>query len=84
MSAWAAPTAVIGLRLIGSASALAAAQVRRFPSLDVDARGWPEVARRDRVIAEAPSQLPGPRSCDGQQPERLVGWFAGKAYEEAA
>ena len=31
----------------------AAVQVCRFLALDVDARGWPDVARRDPVIAEA-------------------------------
>ena len=31
----------------------AAAQVRRFLALDVDGRGWPEVGRRDPVIADA-------------------------------
>ena len=41
----------------------AADQVRRFRSLDVDARGWPDVARRDRVIAAAQDQLPGLRPC---------------------
>jgi 3-methyladenine DNA glycosylase/8-oxoguanine DNA glycosylase len=37
----------------------AAAQVCRFLSLDVDARGRPDVARRDPVIADAQRQLPG-------------------------
>jgi len=37
----------------------AANQVRRFLSLDVDARGWPDVAGRDPVIADAQAQLPG-------------------------
>ncbi len=31
----------------------AADQVRRFLALDVDARGWPDVAGRDPVIAAA-------------------------------
>src|SRR5215468_7165269 len=41
----------------------AAAQVRRFLTLDVDGRGWPEVGRRDPVIADAQARLPGLRPC---------------------
>ncbi len=41
----------------------AADQVRRFLALDVDARGWPDVAHRDPVIAAAQDQLPGLRPC---------------------
>ena len=36
----------------------AAAQARRFLALDVDGRGWPEVGRRDLVIADAQARLP--------------------------
>jgi len=39
----------------------AAAQACRFLALDVDARGWPEVGRRDPVIADAQARLPGLR-----------------------
>jgi DNA-3-methyladenine glycosylase II len=35
-----------------------AAQACRFLALDVDARGWPEVGRRDPVIADAQARLP--------------------------
>ena len=46
----------------------AAAQVSRFLSLDVDARGWPQVAEHDAVIAEAQAQLPGLRPCGFHSP----------------
>lgn len=52
----------------------AATQVCRFLSLDVDARGWPEVARRDPVIAEAQSQLPGLRPCGFHSPYEAAAW----------
>jgi DNA-3-methyladenine glycosylase II len=52
----------------------AAAQVCRFLSLDVDARGWPEVARRDPVIAEAQAQLPGLRPCGFHSPYEAAAW----------
>jgi DNA-3-methyladenine glycosylase II len=41
----------------------ATAQACRFLALDVDARGWPEVGRRDPVIGDAQAQLPGLRPC---------------------
>lgn len=41
----------------------AAAQVCRFLSLDIDGRGWAEVATRDPVIADAQARLPGLRPC---------------------
>jgi len=41
------------ISLGGGGDLEAADQVRRFLSLDVDARGWPDVARRDPVIARA-------------------------------
>lgn len=51
----------------------AAAQVCRFLGLDVDGRGWPQVAERDPVIADAQARLPGLRPC---------GFYS--AYEAAA
>ena len=41
----------------------ATVQACRFLALDVDARGWPEVGRRDPVIGGAQTQLPGLRPC---------------------
>ncbi len=52
----------------------AADQVRRFLSLDVDARGWPDVARRDRIIADAQDQLPGLRPCGFHSPYEAAAW----------
>jgi hypothetical protein len=37
----------------------AAAQACRFLALDVDGRAWPEVGRRDPLIADAQARLPG-------------------------
>jgi DNA-3-methyladenine glycosylase II len=52
----------------------AAAQVRRFLALDVDARGWPEVGRRDPVIADAQARLPGFRPCGFHSPYEAAAW----------
>lgn len=52
----------------------AATQVRRFLSLDVDARGWTDVARRDPVIADAQQQLPGLRPCGFHSPYEAAAW----------
>jgi DNA-3-methyladenine glycosylase II len=52
----------------------AADQVRRFLSLDVDARGWPDVARRDPIIAGAQEQLPGLRPCGFHSPYEAAAW----------
>ncbi|PRY44482.1 DNA-3-methyladenine glycosylase family protein [Umezawaea tangerina] len=52
----------------------AAAQVGRFLSLDVDARDWPEVGRRDPVIAEAQRHLPGLRPCGFHSPYEAAAW----------
>ena len=52
----------------------AARQVGRFLSLDVDARGWPDVARRDRVIADAQRRLPGLRPCGFHSPYEAAAW----------
>jgi len=52
----------------------AAAQACRFLSLDIDARGWPDVARRDPVIAGAQAQLPGLRPCGFHSPYEAAAW----------
>jgi DNA-3-methyladenine glycosylase II len=46
----------------------AAAQACRFLVLDIDARAWPEVGRRDPVIGGAQAQLPGLRPCGFHSP----------------
>jgi hypothetical protein len=46
----------------------AAGQVCRFLALDVDGRGWPQVGRRDPVIAGAQARLPGLRPCGFHSP----------------
>jgi DNA-3-methyladenine glycosylase II len=52
----------------------AAAQVGRFLALDVDGRGWPEVGRRDPVIADAQARLPGLRPCGFHSPYEAAAW----------
>ena len=52
----------------------AAAQVGRFLALDVDGRGWPEVGRRDPVIAAAQARLPGLRPCGFHSPYEAAAW----------
>jgi DNA-3-methyladenine glycosylase II len=52
----------------------AAAQVCRFLALDVDGRGWPEVGRRDAVIADAQARLPGLRPCGFHSPYEAAAW----------
>jgi DNA-3-methyladenine glycosylase II len=52
----------------------AAGQVCRFLSLDVDGRGWPEVGRRDPVIADAQARLPGLRPCGFHSPYEAAAW----------
>jgi DNA-3-methyladenine glycosylase II len=52
----------------------AAAQVGRFLALDVDGRGWPEVGRRDLVMADAQAQLPGLRPCGFHSPYEAAAW----------
>lgn len=52
----------------------AAVQVCRFLALDIDARGWPGVARRDPVIAEAQAALPGLRPCGFHSPYEAAAW----------
>jgi DNA-3-methyladenine glycosylase II len=43
-------------------------------ALDVDARGWPEVGRRDPVIASAQARLPGLRPCGFHSPYEAAAW----------
>jgi DNA-3-methyladenine glycosylase II len=52
----------------------AAVQACRFLALDVDARGWPEVGRRDPVIGGARVQLPGLRPCGFHSPYEAAAW----------
>jgi DNA-3-methyladenine glycosylase II len=60
--------------VFGSASTAAVrSQVARILSLDVDGRGWPDVGRRDRVVASLQRRFPG---------FRPVNWS--DAYEAAA
>jgi DNA-3-methyladenine glycosylase II len=53
---------------------LAAAQVCRFLSLDVDGRAWPDVGLRDPVIAAAQVALPGLRPCGFYSPYEAAAW----------
>lgn len=53
---------------------LASEQACRFLALDVDAREWPDVARRDPVIADAQAQLPGLRPCGFHSPYEAAAW----------
>jgi DNA-3-methyladenine glycosylase II len=63
------------IRVVGDGDLdAAAAQVARFLSLDVDARGWPDVAGRDPVIADAQAQLPGLRPCGFHSPYEAAAW----------
>jgi DNA-3-methyladenine glycosylase II len=52
----------------------AAARARRFLALDVDGRGWPEVGRRDAVMADAQARLPGLRPCGFHSPYEAAAW----------
>jgi DNA-3-methyladenine glycosylase II len=52
----------------------AVAQVCRFLSLDVDARGWPDIGLRDPVIADVQAQLPGLRPCGFHSPYEAAAW----------
>ncbi|MFI6097612.1 DNA-3-methyladenine glycosylase family protein [Lentzea sp. NPDC051213] len=66
-------TAVLELAGAGDLD-LAAAQVCRFLSLDVDGRAWPDVGARDPVIAEAQAALPGLRPCGFFSPYEAAAW----------
>jgi DNA-3-methyladenine glycosylase II len=48
--------------------------VCRFLALDVDARGWPDVAGRDPVVADAQARLPGLRPCGFHSPYEAAAW----------
>lgn len=52
----------------------AVSQVRRFLSLDIDARGWPDVGGRDPIIADAQQRLPGLRPCGFHSPYEAAVW----------
>ncbi|MFD5814483.1 DNA-3-methyladenine glycosylase family protein [Streptomyces sp. NPDC127038] len=52
----------------------AAEQVRRFLSLDVDARGWPEIGARDPVIGRIQARRPGLRPCGFHSPYEAACW----------
>lgn len=52
----------------------ATTQACRFLALDIDARTWPDVARRDPVIADAQRQLPGLRPCGFHSPYEAAAW----------
>jgi DNA-3-methyladenine glycosylase II len=63
------------VRLTGDGDLDAAGtQAARFLALDVDGRGWPEVARRDPVIADAQARLPGLRPCGFHSPYEAAAW----------
>ncbi|SKA97364.1 DNA-3-methyladenine glycosylase II [Agreia bicolorata] len=49
-------------------------QVRRLLSIDIDGRGWPDVAARDEVIADAQARLPGFRPCGFFSPYEAAAW----------
>lgn len=49
-------------------------QVRRLLSIDIDGRGWPDVAARDVVIADAQRRLPGFRPCGFFSPYEAAVW----------
>jgi len=66
-------TAVLDLSGDGDLD-LAAAQVCRFLSLDVDGRAWPDVGSRDPVIAAAQAELPGLRPCGFYSPYEAAAW----------
>ncbi len=53
---------------------IAAAQACRFLSLDIDAREWPAVGRRDPVMADAQARLPGLRPCGFHSPYEAAAW----------
>lgn len=52
----------------------AAEQTARFLALDVDARGWVDVGRRDPVIADVQQELPGLRPCGFHSPYEAAAW----------
>lgn len=67
------PDALITLTGDGDLDA-AATQVARFLAIDVDGGGWPDIARRDAVIADAQARLPGLRPCGFYSPYEAAAW----------
>jgi hypothetical protein len=51
-----------------------APQACRFLRLTIDARSWPEIGRRDLVIADAQARLPGLRPCGFHSPYEAAAW----------
>jgi DNA-3-methyladenine glycosylase II len=49
-------------------------QVERILSLDVDGRGWPEVARRDPVVAKLQRMFPGFRPVNWSNSYEAAAW----------
>lgn len=49
-------------------------QVRRLLSIDIDGSGWPDVAERDGVIADAQARLRGFRPCGFFSPYEAAAW----------
>ena len=67
--------AVARIEVCGPGDLSAAAdQVARFLALDVDATAWPDVARRDPVIAGVQQALPGLRPCGFHSPYEAAAW----------
>ena len=52
----------------------ATTQVRRFLSVDIDGRGWPDVGNRDPIVADAQRRLPGLRPCGFFSPYEAAAW----------
>ena len=67
------PSARIAVEGPGDLDA-ATEQVRRLLSIDIDGRGWPDVAARDQVIADAQARLPGFRPCGFFSPYEAAVW----------
>jgi DNA-3-methyladenine glycosylase II len=67
------PVAHVSVRGDGDLDA-AAEQVTRFLTLDVDARAWPDVGRRDPVIGAVQERLPGLRPCGFHSPYEAAAW----------
>ncbi len=49
-------------------------QVRRLLSIDIDGRGWPDIAARDGIIADAQARLDGFRPCGFFSPYEAAVW----------
>jgi DNA-3-methyladenine glycosylase II len=57
-----------------SAVAVAAAQTARIMSLDADGSGYPEIGRRDPVVAKLQAQRPGLRPVGFHSPYEAAAW----------